>query len=276
MDYTTLTSAHTRHGADVTISCVDVPASQSREFGIVEVDENQRLKGFIEKPDRPAGRLDDGSYVLASMGIYLFSADYLLSCLDADARDRESRHDFGYSIVPRIVGDANVYVSLFRTRDGNPGYWRDVGAVDSYWLAHRELLDSGKRGGIDRSWPLHGAPRGLAPARVTATATVKGSVLGAECVIAGTVEASVVSTGCQVGEATVVTESVLLPGVKIGRNCMLNRVIVDSGCRVPDDTVLDTRYLDSGDEIYVSPNGVALVTADALAYAAVQPSLRTA
>ena len=140
MDYTNLAAAHARTGADVTISCVEVPVAQSREFGIVEVDDSLRLTGFLEKPTHLASRLGPTSNVLASMGIYLFNTDYLLDCLNADARNGDSKHDFGYDILPWLIGDARVYASLFRARDNTPGYWRDVGTIDSYWLAHRELL----------------------------------------------------------------------------------------------------------------------------------------
>jgi glucose-1-phosphate adenylyltransferase len=275
MDYSTMMAVHVRNGADVTLSSVEVRASESQEFGIVEIDEANHLKAFIEKPDWLAQGCEETDTVLASMGIYFFSTDYMLACLDADARNQASRHDFGYNIVPRIVGDANVYVSVFRTRDGHPGYWRDVGTIDRYWLAHRDLLDSKPRT-TDEDWILHGGPRVRAPARITSSAVVRDSLLGADSVIAGTVERTVVSMGCNIGKGSVVNESVLLPDVKVGRDCIVNRVIVDSRCHIPDGTVLDARYIDAADGIHVSPGGVALVTAETMRSGTVQRSLRTA
>ncbi len=266
MDYADLIATHAKTGADVTISCIEVPASQCREFGIVEIDDQYRLKGFIEKP----GRLDDelirDGRALASMGVYLFSSDYLFRCLEVDAKDNDSAHDFGHSILPHLIGEARAYVSLFRAPCGKPGYWRDVGTIDSYWSAHQELLESHSLRGVgDRNWPLRGSPRVGTPARLTATSAVRRSALGAEAVVAGTVDRSLISAGCRVDEGARVTESVLLPGAWVGRNCKLKRVVVDSRCRIPDNTVLDARYPAVDGAFYVSPNGVTLVTEAALA-----------
>jgi glucose-1-phosphate adenylyltransferase len=214
---------------------------------------------------------------MASMGIYAFSADYLLSCLDADSRDSDSRHDFGYSIMPRIVGDADVYVTPFRNRDGKPAYWRDVGCVDSYWLAHMELLDGTMPGaGMRRPWPLLGAPRSESPARLTSSASVRNSVVAADTYVAGSVLHSVVSTGCQVERGASVIDSVLLPGATVGANCILNRVVVDSRCHIPDGAVIDADYLDDGGDFYIAPNGVVLVTSENLKFELAHPAHLTA
>jgi glucose-1-phosphate adenylyltransferase len=211
------------------------------------------------------------------MGVYLFSADYLFHCLEADARDRDSEHDFGRSIMPRLVGDAHVHVALFRTRSGKPGYWRDVGTIDSYWRAHQELLESTPSltaDGVD--WRVLGAAPAAGPAQLTATASVKSSTIGNRCWVAGSIEKSVLSTGCVVDRGSSIRESVLLPDVIVGRDCGLHRVIVDSGCRIPDNTVLDARHAGTGGAIHVSPGGIVLVTEDSLRCLTAQAERRTA
>jgi glucose-1-phosphate adenylyltransferase len=263
MDYANLASAHARACADLTISSIEVPASQCREFGVIDVDAEQRLRGFVEKPQKSDGLELPNGKVLASMGIYMFSTDYLLYCLQADALDRESKHDFGHSILPRAVGDANVHVAPFRTRNGSPGYWRDVGTIDSYWRAHQEQLE-GPVIGDGTGWSLRGSGPAGPPAQLAATATVRASSVGSACWIAGAVEKSIISKNCTVDRGTSIRESVLLPGVSVGRDCRLNRVIVDSDCRIPDNTVLDAGSLGTGGAFHISPDGVVLVTAEAL------------
>ena len=264
MDYAVLASAHARAGADVTISCVEVPIDECRDYGIVNVDEAMRLASFVEKPQSADGLTAVRGHVLASMGVYLFSVDYLFHCLDADARDRDSDHDFGRSVMPRIVGDANVNIAVFRSRSGKPGYWRDVGTIDNYWRAHQELLDAASAPTSGAACTVLGAPTAGGPAQLTATAAVRQSAIGTQCWIAGSVEKSVVSTGCTVDRGSSIRESVLLPKVSVGRGCTLNRVIVDSGCRIQDNTVLDARYLGTGSAYHVSPCGVVLVTEESL------------
>ena len=274
MDYEMLANAHARAGADVTISGVEVPVSDCGDFGIVNVDDEMRLKSFVEKPRSVEGIASDSGQVLASMGIYLFSTDYLFYCLESDARDRDSQHDFGRSILPRVVGDANVHVSLFRTRNGKPGYWRDVGTIDSYWRAHLELLEAPPADGA--GWSLLGAAPVGGPAQLAATATVRSSAIGAESWIAGSIEKSVVSSHCLVDRGASIRESVLLPGVSVGRDCSLNRVIVDSDCHIPDNTVLDASFLGTGGAFHVSPSGVVLVTEESLSFPMERGERRTA
>jgi glucose-1-phosphate adenylyltransferase len=267
MDYTKLRASHAAHRADVTISCVEVPASQSKSFGIVEVDDKLRIQAFVEKPDWPVAGPAGRHTALASMGVYLFDAEYLLECLDADAQDPDSRHDFGYSIMPRVLAEANVFAHLFRDRNGETGYWRDVGTVDSYWHAHQELLaPDAKLDLASPNWPIFGSRRQRAPARLSATAKVAATMLGAGSFVSGRVTGSVLSTGCLVGDGSHVTDSVLLPNSTVGRNCRLHRVILDSHCHVPDDTVIDAKTVGSDGRFHVSPKGVVLVTQDALEF----------
>jgi glucose-1-phosphate adenylyltransferase len=269
MDYTAMFAAHAQHGADVTISCVEVPVGQSREFGIVEVDDRLRIRAFIEKPDWSSAARSGRGTALASMGVYLFSTDYLLDCLETDTKNPDSKHDFGYDVLPRVIADANVYAHLFRDRQGRAGYWRDVGTIDSYWLAHRELLSPKPMFDFGNAlWPIYGSQRPAAPALLTPAASVASTMLGAGCVVAGSVAGSVLSTGCGVEEGASVSDSVLLPHAQVGRNCRLDRVIVDSHCRVPDNTVIEAGLLSATERFYVSPNGVVLVTDEILEYRA--------
>jgi glucose-1-phosphate adenylyltransferase len=270
---------HARNDADVTVCCVQVPLSESDGFGIVETDADLRIRAFIEKPDWPfaAEVHRRNRTAIASMGIYLFKTEYLLDCLEADAADPDSRHDFGYNLMPRIMADADVYAYLFQDRNGEPGYWRDVGTIDSYWVAHQEILSSSSK--LDPqspSWPILGASPSSAPARLTSTANVTKSILGSGCFVSGFVTGSVLSMSCGVDAGSVVSNSVLLPYATVGRNCLLERVVVDSRCHIPDDTAIHADAFRSSDRFHVSPQGVVLVTDEVLDLYESEPSSRIA
>lgn len=267
MDYSEMRAVHERNDADATISCVQVPFSESHAFDIVEIDDDLRIRAFVEKPDWPAVAAVCGQSrtAIASMGVYLFNTEYLLDCLEADATDPDSRHDFAHSIMPRLMADADVYAYLFRDRNGEPGYWRNVGTIDSYWLAHQELLSRSSKLDLESAgWPIPGTCLSSAPARLTSTAKVIGSILGSGCMVLGTVTGSVLSTSCRIDEGSIVSDSVLLPHATVGRDCRLDRVIVDSRCHIPDNTVIHADSVRSSDRFYTSPQGVVLITEESL------------
>ena len=261
MDYAHLIADHVAHGADATVSCVEVPVAEAHDFGIVGVDARMRLRGFEEKPAQPRARPGRRAVALASMGIYVFRTQFLLDCLADDARDAGSRHDFGYSILPRIIGHANVHAHVFADEDRSMSYWRDVGTLDSYWLAHMDLVVAPRRLALnDRRWPLGGGPQRAAPAHLAPSAMVAATILSAGCDVAGQVTRSVVSTHCRIGPGSVVQDAVLLPNVSVGRDCVLQRVIVDSGCSIPDGTVISGDLVAMAEGYEISNGGITLVT----------------
>src|SRR5207244_1291266 len=131
---------HVDSGADVTVACVPVPVEESASYGVLGVDERQRVCSFIEKPLPSSLGLSGQRTVLASMGVYVFNTDYLERQLRRDAEDERSAHDFGRDILPRSVKGNDVAAYAFTDATGGPGYWRDVGTLDAYWQAHMELL----------------------------------------------------------------------------------------------------------------------------------------
>ena len=273
MDYAEMLDEHTASGAEVTVSCAIVPAVEARHFGVVEVDANSRVTGFTEKPRSATALAGTHDSVLASMGIYLFRTRYLLDILEADARDPASSHDFGRDILPALIEMTDVRAHRFCEGGDTPAYWRDVGTIDSYWSAHRELLQGVSGVGTDGGlWPVRSTESGSEPVQLTPTANVAASQLGAYSSVAGHVTWSVVSTGCRIGSASTVSNSVLLPGATIGRDCFLDRVVVDSRCRIPDGTIIDAGRRGAADwlsrRFHVSPEGVVLVTQSALEAAA--------
>ena len=240
MNYRLLLEQHAQSGADVTVACVPVPVEESASFGVLGVDGRRRVCSFIEKPQPASLGLTDQRTVLASMGVYVFNTDYLERQLRRDATDTTSAHDFGRDILPRAVREDQVSAYAFVDEKGEPGYWRDVGTLDAYWQAHMELLlPAPPMELFDPAWPIMTLPEQLPPARLVYAAGrhgfVANSLLAGGVVVRGaTVTNSVLAGNVQVAEGTLLDETVVLPGARIGANCKLRRVIVDAGMAIPD------------------------------------------
>lgn len=272
MDYRRIVADHVQRGADVTVACIEVPVAQAREFGVMCVDDDGRIRSFEEKPARCAGLPGRPELALASMGIYVFSAAFLRRELHRDAADPLSQHDFGRDILPGAVARARVFAHDFAQSCVDPDegcpYWRDVGTLDAYWQANMDLLrpvpglDLG-----DAAWPVRSRGPLLPPARFVAgpgsdRSTVAESLVAGGSVVCGaTVRQSVLSTNVRVGEGSVVEESMLLPGVVLGRNVVLRRAIVDEACVLPDGIRIGLCPAEDRARFTVTENGVTLVTA---------------
>lgn len=265
MDYAAMLDTHVAAAANVTVGCVEVPVEEAGSFGVMGVDPASRVVRFDEKPGDPVPMPSDPSVALASMGIYVFERAFLVECLEADAADPESGHDFGHDVLPAVIGDARVVAHAFRDRHGRGAYWRDIGTVDSYWRAHMELLaESPALDFHDESWPLRTHQPSCAPPRFVGAGTARSSIVSNGCHVAGSVERSVLSTRCRVETGASVAQSVVLPGARIGRDCRIRRAIVDSGCVIPDGTVIGDDLLTAAESYHISPRGVVLVTDDML------------
>jgi len=246
MDYRPMLEQHCESGAPVTIGCVPVPIEEAHEFGVLSVDRRDRIERFVEKPKTVAaipGRA--GTHVLASMGIYVFDAEFLARALRLDAAAASSRHDFGGDVLPRVIREAEAFAYPFRAADGvQPAYWRDIGTITAYWRAHMELLGSSPRASLnDPNWPLptaEAAPQLIAHRNdARGRGTIENSLVAAGCSVSGTVRHSVLFGGVEVRRGAEIVDSVVLPGAVIGRGCRLRGVVVDSGHAIADGTRID-------------------------------------
>jgi glucose-1-phosphate adenylyltransferase len=243
MDYARMLEQHATSGAGITVGCVPVPIEAAGSFGVLGLGAERNVHSFIEKPAPATLAPTNSSMVQASMGIYVFTTDYLLDLLSRDAAQTSSSHDFGKDILPIAVREGRVVAHQFVDEMGGPGYWRDVGTLDSYWSTHMELLEAEPQMDLyDSSWPIHTHAAVCAPARVMddqGRHSVANSLLAGGVVVGrSTVTRSVLSTGVRVGEGSLLEEVVALPGARIGAGCKLRRVIVDSNVEVPDGTVV--------------------------------------
>jgi glucose-1-phosphate adenylyltransferase len=275
LDLRPMLVAHARSGAGVTVACVEVPCAEACAFGVMHIDASRRVLAFDEKPARPAPLAGRGDASLVSTGIYVFDAALLAEALRRDAAEVRSTHDFGRDLLPRLVaaGLARAHPLADGAIDlceGEP-YWRDVGTLDAYWAAHRDLLRPVPPLDLhDVAWPIRGAPRALPPARFSSSAGRRGravdSLVAAGCVVDGaSVRRSVLSTEVRIGARSVVEDAVVMPGATVGRDVVLRRAIVDEGCVLPDglrvgvDPALDRERFD------VTDGGVVVLTPDRLA-----------
>ena len=223
MNYGSLIAYHSQTSADVTIGTLNVTREEATRMGILAVDAESRVTQFVEKPADPPG-------TLASMGIYVFDLKTLADTLTEDAKRRDSSHDFGKDIIPRMVsGGMRVFAYPFEN------YWVDVGTVEAYWQTHMDLLKHPPRLDLnDRTWVVHTQSEERPPVTIQEGAVVKDSMITDGCVISpgARIERSVLSPGVWIGRNAVVRESVVLTDSVIEEGARVDRAILDKAVRI--------------------------------------------
>ncbi len=275
MDYGEMLAAHAASAADLTIACLEVPIEDAQAFGVMSVDEYQRIVDFNEKPEHPTPIPGDPSRAMASMGIYIFNAKFLYEQLIRDADDPNSEHDFGKDIIPYLVSRYRVFAHRFSEScvgvQNGAIYWRDVGTVEAYWEANMELAKITPDLNLyDDKWPIWTYQEQLPPAKFVFDDEARrgmavDSMVSGGCIISGAiVRRSVLFSNVRVNTYSEVTDSVILPNVDIGRYAHLNRVVVDKGCRIPDGLEVGFDSAKDAERFYVTEKGVTLITPEML------------
>lgn len=275
MDYGQMLASHVRNKADMTVACLNVPINEAKAFGVMKVDETDRIIDFKEKPAKPDALPGNPDQALASMGIYVFNASFLYEQLIRDADDPHSVHDFGQDIIPHLIHKYRVYAHRFvdscvGATDGNY-YWRDVGTIDAYWEANMELTKVIPELNLyDRTWPIWTYQEQLPPAKFVfdnkdRCGKATDSLVSGGCIISGSkVSNSVLFSDVRVNSYSSIEGSVILPKVDIGRYVTLKRVVVDKGTRIPDGMEIGVNPEQDRKRFYVSEKGITLVTPDML------------
>ncbi len=272
MDYGTMIAEHVESGADMTVGCITVDLATAKEFGVMGVDENNRIIDFQEKPDKPRPIPGRSDVALASMGIYVFNRKFLFEQLIRDADTPDSSHDFGKDIIPRVISKYRVQAYPFTdTTSGKQAYWRDVGTIDAFWSANIELIGVTPPLNLyDRSWPIWTYQEQLPPAKFVfdddeRRGMAVDSMVSGGCVISGAkVKDSLLFSNVRVNSYSEVDHSVVLPDVNIGRNCRITRAVIDRGCDIPEGTVIGEDATADAERFYVSEQGIVLVTPEML------------
>jgi glucose-1-phosphate adenylyltransferase len=250
MDYEPMLVQHVEQKADATIGCLEVPVGEASAFGIMHVDDDDRILSFAEKPAHAPPMPGNSEMALASMGIYVFETAFLLEQLRRDAADPESSHDFGKDIIPYIVRNGNAVAHQFarscvRSNGRGACYWRDVGTLDAYWAANMDLTDVVPQLDLyDRNWPIWTFAEINPPAKFVhdqlgRRGQAMSSLVSGGCIVSGaTVRHSLLFTRVHLRSYAQVENAVILPDVEVGRRAQLNRVIVDRGVRIPAGLVV--------------------------------------
>jgi glucose-1-phosphate adenylyltransferase len=250
MDYGDMIRQHLERKADLTVGCLPVPVAEAQHFGVIQVDNDDRILGFQEKPkSNPITIPGDPNHILASMGIYVFTARLMYELLCQDATRVDSDHDFGRNIIPQMLGNYQVYG--FRFRDKNRKampYWRDVGTLDAYYQANMDLVDVDPVLNLyDRDWPIHTHQPQLPPPKFVfeepgpsaRRGEAHDSMVCQGCIVSGGhVRRSVLSPNVRVNSYALVEDSILFSSVDVGRHARIRRAIIDKDVKIPAGTMI--------------------------------------
>jgi glucose-1-phosphate adenylyltransferase len=266
MDYAKMLRFHRDHGAGATIAAIEVPSEEAERFGVLQVDSAERLTGFLEKPkDLPAGE-----QVLASLGIYIFDIDVLVPALEADAR-RNSTHDFGKDIIPALISKVPLYAYRFYDENKKAAkYWRDIGTIDAYYDANMDLCHVNPDFNLyDPEWPLRTYQVQAPPAKFVFAdegrrcGQALDSIISAGCIISGTrITGSVLCPNVRVHSFCDIDQSILMPGVRVGRHARIRRAIIDRDTFVPRGALIGYNEEEDRRRHTVSDSGIVVVTSD--------------
>jgi glucose-1-phosphate adenylyltransferase len=271
-DYGVMLEEHCDSGASVTVGCVEVPRAEASGFGVMHVDERDRILHFLEKPADPPAMPGNPDMALASMGIYVFETAFLADILREDADDPNSSHDFGKDIVPKLVADGNARAhhlakSGLRSGPHAEPYWRDVGTLDAYFSANIDLTTTVPDLDLyDREWPIWTYSEMTAPAKFVhdedgRRGEAVSSLVSGDCIVSGaSLRSSLLFTGVRVNSYSTIENAVLMPRVKVGRNVRLKNVIIDGRVEIPAGLVVGEDPDEDARRFRRTENGICLIT----------------
>lgn len=271
MDVRKMIFFHEEHDAALTVAAIPVPVEEAHHFGVIEVDEKGQMIGFEEKPkSNPKTIPGNPNYVLASMGNYVFTRDVLEEELVADSKDENSDHDFGKNIIPGLYPKEKVMVYNFAENEvpgsKNTGYWRDVGTLDSYWEANMDMLsDTPPIDLHNLKWPIHTYVPPYPPAliafdRKEREGRINNSMVGTGCVFQDVfMDQTVTGYNVKIGDRTRISESVILPNVTIGENCVIRRAIIDKRAEIAPGTQIGVNLEEDRKRFTVTDSGIVVI-----------------
>ena len=266
MDYARMLRFHLDHGAGATMAVIEVPSSEAHRFGVLQVDGDDRLTGFLEKPRG----LPQGEQVLASMGIYIFDMRVVVPALEEDARHASS-HDFGKDIIPSLISTVPIYAYRFYDENKKAAkYWRDIGTLDAYYEANMDLCRVNPEFNLyDPEWPLRTHQVQAPPAKFVFAdegrrcGQALDSIISAGCIVSGSrVTGSVLCPNVRVHSFCEIDQSILMPGVRIGRHARIRRAIIDRDVFIPRGAQIGYDDEEDRRRHTVSDRGIVVVTKD--------------
>ncbi len=272
MDYEIMLQEHVASGAEVTVGVIEVPRMEATGFGVMHVDERDRIIAFVEKPSDPPHIPGDPSQALASMGIYVFDTDVLFEHLERDAADDTSAHDFGKDIVPYIVANGHAQAHRFtascvRADTEREAYWRDVGTVDAYWAANLDLCTIRPSLDLyDHAWPIWTYAEITPPAKFVhdeegRRGQAVSSLVSGGCIVSGAeLNTSLLFTNVHCHSFSRLRGCVVLPGVDVERDARLTNCVIDRDVRIPPGLVVGEDPERDAERFRRTENGICLIT----------------
>ena len=270
MDYAKMLRFHTERGAAVTLAAIEIPINETYRFGVLSVDEHDKVTGFIEKSRSAPPIPGSHDLALGSMGIYIFDTDVLLRALEADAATPSS-HDFGKDIIPALITEVATYAYRFYDENKKASkYWRDIGTLDAFYDANMDLCGVDPEFNLyDPEWPLRTYQPQAPPAKFVFAEKGRrcgealDSIISPGCIVSGSrVVGSVLCPNVRVHSYCQIEQSMLMPGVRIGRHARIRRAIVDRDVLIPRGAVIGFNPEEDRKRHTVTDTGVVVVTED--------------
>jgi glucose-1-phosphate adenylyltransferase len=269
MDYLRMVRFHQEMEATVTLAAIEIPVEDGRRFGIVAVDDRDRVTGFAEKPKDPPSMPGQPHLALASMGIYVFNSDVLVRALEADAADPDSQHDFGRNIIPSLIPGGRMYAYAFYDENKKAAkYWRDIGTLDAYFEANMDLCQVNPEFNLyDPEWPLRTYMPQAPPAKFVFAedwrrGEAQDSLISHGCIVSGSrIHGSILCPNVRVHSFCHIESSILMPGVRVGRHARIRRAIIDRDVHIPRGARIGYELEEDRRRHTVSDGGVVVVAA---------------
>ena len=267
MDYQKMLRFHQDMAAEVTLAAIEVPIEDGRRFGIVAVDEREKVTGFLEKPEHPPSMPGQPGLALASMGIYVFNSDVLIKALEEDAAKPQSKHDFGKDIIPALIGHGRTYAYPFYDENKKAAkYWRDIGTLDAYYEAQMDLCQVNPEFNMyDPEWPLRTYMPQAPPAKFVFAqdwrrGEAQDSLISHGCIVSGSeIRGSILCPNVRVHSFCTIEDSILMPGVRVGRHARIRKAIIDRDVEIPRGALIGFNVEEDRRRHTVSDEGVVVV-----------------
>lgn len=267
MDYQKMLRFHLDSAAEVTLAAIEVPIEDGPRFGIVAVDEHDKVTGFLEKPHDPPAMPGQPGMALASMGIYVFDSSVLIRALQEDAARPHSHHDFGKDIIPSLIGEGRTYAYAFYDENKKAAkYWRDVGTIDAYYEAQMDLCHVNPEFNMyDPEWPLRTYMPQAPPAKFVFAedwrrGEAQDSLISQGCIVSGSrIHGSILCPNVRVHSFCSIEQSILMPDVRVGRHARLRKAIIDRDVDIPRGAMIGFNAEEDRRRHTVSEGGVVVV-----------------
>lgn len=262
MDYRLLLQSHIDSGADLTIAGLPIKKEEAKPFGVMEIDTNDRLCGFIEKPADPKSIPGKPDESLVSMGIYVFTASAMVEALNKDMSIKKSKHDFGKNIIPQMLADGkNISVFHFRDEEGKPGHWVDIGNPDAYFEANMDLVSvKPKLNLYNEKWPWRTTQYQNPPQKTVFGTKTHSTLICDGCILDDcNLERVVLSPRVNVGWNVSIIDAVIMNNVKVENNVKIYRAIIDKDNVIPEGSIIDARNMKYDGEYSITDSGIVII-----------------